>query len=744
MIKELLIFLLIRAGKCEMPHMEVTSGVRMDNVEGAVLYTSTVPIFYRVPHIERSPSAISSCERLCHWELATTNEIDKGHKDAEGEERFGTARSCAIMHDSYEILQSNRKILHTLEEQYEVHNENERFYMPQSKDERRRRIKRVALSEPLGSLLEILSGVPSASTFRQVTAHVDYIDKFSKRLYNLMESRDASFIKMGTAVSKLSNQTREGFNLINAEMKNITIMYDRLQQEYTDTDMSVLTMGLVFAEMTNIQHNLLTYMWMEKSRDLCLQKKIPALFIGRDALQRDLQELRIELENENLKMAIPDYEIDLYYKTEIADCVWERNTGLIRVQVPIVSSKSEWKLQKIQAIPYTYFNRTCYIDIPTTYVGVNGDEIIPFENHDIKTCLTSRDFLCHVPRYGNKNSRQNTCIRKMVKGDSIDELQKICPIDCHANTKPEVALQGPREYVISNAESNRAVIECPGKTVPLKGPNIGSISVLLPCDCKLLVDALRMDNDAYPCIVPHIKHAVINHTLPAIFSTKYPTVKVAVNKPILLPIGKDVSNILDPNVDIFDANTLTIKPPVEEDYVYPEIHEWMGEAIQENHHYLIYTWLVACTMTLLYILIFIPRAWRAPAVNLSMTRMIPPTEARRPFPNSCVLPIHLEILLWVYLVVTVILTTPYVVTFVSNSWSKYKREKALGSGWLNVFSNGSMGNRPNRNMEDIEADLAQPNSRNGNFDTTNTVPQNIQRPAGANSLFPRDPTLHRL
>lgn len=326
-----------------------------------------------------------------------------------------------------------------------------------------------------------------------------------------------------------------------------------------------------------------------------------------------------------------------------------------------------------------------------------------------------------------------------MQGASIEQLQSICPVDCHTSSKPEIALQGPREYIITNAEKNRAVVECPSGTKPLEGPSIGSISVQLPCDCALLIDAHRVDEDSFPCTVPHIKRAVVNHTMPAIFATKYPSVKVAVNKPVLLPVGNDVNNILDPTIDIFDANTLAFKTPSEDDL---ELHEWVGTTIQENHHYLLYLWLIICTLLIVYIFVFFKpkaRPMRAP-VAFSMAKLIPTSDARRPYTNNCVLPTHLEVLLWVYLVVTVILTAPYVCKFISNACSKYKREKALGKDWMNIFSNGTTGH-VNRRIEDFEADLVQRENRGENNTTNNP---NSQGRDNGRGLHPQDPALHRL
>lgn len=262
------------------PHIEVTSGVKMDKVEGAVLYSATVPIFYRLPFINTAARAPVSCKNICNYKMN-----DDGtwtpliHKDDQGEELYSGARVCGMIHDTFEINQANRKLLDYLEEQHSSKPAPDLF--PPT-DESNRRVKRVALSEPLGNLLEILFGVPSASTFRTLTAHVNYIDQFSKRLHGMIKSREASFVTLGNAVSKIAKQTREGFSLIQKEVRNITTAYKALEKEYLDIDMSVLSLSITVSDMANLQHSTLAYMWLEKSRDLCLQKKIPGLFLSRE------------------------------------------------------------------------------------------------------------------------------------------------------------------------------------------------------------------------------------------------------------------------------------------------------------------------------------------------------------------------------------------------------------------------------------------------------------------------------
>jgi len=101
------------------------------------------------------------------------------------------------------------------------------------------------------------------------------------------------------------------------------------------------------------------------------------------------------------------------------------------VNIPIVPKNSEWKLFMIQSIPYAWGNQTCHLQLSTTVVAVNGNEIIPFEERDLDECVTGSDFLCRLQEFGMKATKQMSCIKKLIGGAPIKDLQQICKIDCH-------------------------------------------------------------------------------------------------------------------------------------------------------------------------------------------------------------------------------------------------------------------------------------------------------------------------
>ncbi|CAL8138924.1 unnamed protein product [Orchesella dallaii] len=135
------------------------------------------------------------------------------------------------------------------------------------------REKRNVLIEPLGDLLEIIPGVPSSATFRQVTAHVNYIDQFMQRITKLTKDQETRFFRFAKAFSKTSSQTQQGFKLVQEEMRNITWAYNNLEKRYDDTDLELLNTNIILADAMQLQHGILTYLWLERSKDQCLQKK---------------------------------------------------------------------------------------------------------------------------------------------------------------------------------------------------------------------------------------------------------------------------------------------------------------------------------------------------------------------------------------------------------------------------------------------------------------------------------------
>ncbi len=682
--------------------IHVSVGVMLKEHPGAVLYESSIPMIYRIPTVDTALNAPFACERICDWKTQGPGAL--GHKTVDGNKIYSGQRGCQIIHASYDILQTNRKLLKQLENQDTPSPAPDRFARETSE-----RVRRVPILEPIGNLLELLSGVPSYSTFRQVTTHVNYIEKFMKRLQSMSSKKEENFIKLGTAVSKITKETKTGFDIITKEMKNISFAYNLLQKEYGDTDLALISLGTAVGDAMALQHGVLSYMWLEKARDICLTKKIPSLLLPATDLAKDLRDLRKELDKQQYKMSVPNYEINLYYKLAIADCVWEKRDGILRVQIPIVKAQSSWQLYSIQTIPYAYHNRTCYIDLDTTYVAKNNEEIAPFENHDAKDCLSSEGFLCQIPKYGNKASKENTCIKKILGGAKIEELQTICPVTCHLDNEPSVSLQAPRTYVVTHAGNNRAVIECPSKTTSLKGPDIGALSVELPCNCALIIDSERKDQDSYPCVAPHIRAAVINHTLPAIFSTKYGKVKIAANRPIPLPIDQNISNILDPDIDIFNADSVNFKKLDEEEEFIPPLPAFMDEQF-DSSHVIIFAWLIMLSVVAGWMFLF-NKPLPTPVTALALGTLVPKAEGRPVhYTPVCRLPTHVDVCLWLYLAWMVFLTLPHAMRTFKKLYDRCMLQRALKktmeeSSERNL-QNSLLSTGTNRRMEELDNQMS--------------------------------------
>ncbi|CAL8093495.1 unnamed protein product [Orchesella dallaii] len=644
-------------------------GVTIERVPGAVMYESSVPFLYNVPSINYVPDAPFQCDRLCQDKVDPPTRV--GHKNEDGDLLTSGQRGCALSHSVFEILQTNRNLLKELESVDMSKPKKERY----DRDVGENREKRNALVEPLGDLLEIITGVPSSATFRQVTAHVNYIDQFMQRITKLTKDQETRFFRFATALSKTTSQTQQGFKFVQEEMRNITWAYNNLQKRYDDTDLALLNTNIILADAMQLQHGLLTYLWLERSKDQCLQKKIPRLLVSPEQLETHLGEVRQDINTRGFRMSIPEYEIELYYKVNVMDCVWERRKGLMRLQIPVVPQESNWLLYRIQSIPYAYHNRTCYINIPSTLVAVNGDKVMPYEQHDQKDCVVANDFLCRIPRYGMKISRQYVCITKIMRGSSIEDLQQVCEVSCHLETEPSVTLIAPREYIITNLGQNRGLIQCPNKNIPLEGPSVGGIAVRIPCNCQLLIDSKRLDHDSFPCIRPYIKETSINHTLPILFTTKFPSIRVAANKPVPLPVEKNLSSIMDPEIDLFNETKSN-------DGLLQHFEEMMQEPIWlekqfDTGHTLVYVWLGLLTCVILYMFILY-RPITPPIAAVAMTSLLPRVDAKRISEGvTCEFPIHLEVLMWLYLGWTIIITFPYAVSFVQRQISQYKLRRQL-------------------------------------------------------------------
>lgn len=127
------------------------------------------------------------------------------------------------------------------------------------------------------------------------------------------------------------------------------------------------------------------------------------------------------------------------------------------------------------------------------------------------------------------------------------------------------------------------VIQCTDRVLPLQAPEIGALSLHLPCGCSLLVDSERMDSDSFPCILPGLQPATINHTLPAIFATKYRKVKISALKPIPLPIESNISSILDPEVDLNKAEEFRNKIEAKQNDFETPLPIWINDSFDSSH-----------------------------------------------------------------------------------------------------------------------------------------------------------------
>ncbi|CAL8075311.1 unnamed protein product [Orchesella dallaii] len=315
------------------------------------------------------------------------------------------------------------------------------------------------------------------------------------------------------------------------------------------------------------------------------------------------------------------------------------------------------------------------------------------------------DFLCQLPKYGMKHSKKIVCMKKLVGGATVEELQNVCPVVCHSDTEPSITLVAPRQYVMTNLGENKGVIQCPDQSYPLVGPKIGAISASIPCECSLIIDSVRKDEDAFPCVIPYLKAVSWNHTLPAVFTTRYPNVKVAANQPILLPINHDLESVMDVNVDIFD--TKAAEEQTKRDLEELENPIWITRQFDESHVFL-YCWIACITVLIIYIFIFYkPIVPKYPTIALSA--LLPTTEASKNLENekTCTLPVHLEVLLWIYLTWTIIFTIPHLIVFIQRQWDQYTLRKNMAFQ-LNSISRQQQSNtcgRTNQKIEEIESKI---------------------------------------
>ena len=693
LIKLILLTSVTRGSTSELD-IHITMGIQLEPEKRAVMVENTIPIMFKLPNVDLDVSNNIVEENLCKW--------GGSHIDEDGRERSTGQRGCQLSLQAFKAFKINREMLLELKYPEDLARHFHRWERESGELSRSPR----GLVDPLGDVLEVLTGVPSAKTFKALKVQQDQIEKFVEKVAEFQKKQNIDFIRVSEAQSLVTKRQWQVSIRMRNEIVNMTRAFRVLQKEYDDADLAIANTNLVLGEAAKTQGMMLHYLYATRARDTCASQRIPRLMLDIPDLRRSLEELRKGLDQNRIKMAIPDYDLELYYKLPLAECIWEAGKGLLKVQVPTVPVESEWKLFRVQAVPYTYHNQTCYLDIPTTYVAVNGKEVRPLEERDFDNCQIDSEFLCMIPKYGMINAKRYQCIIKLIKGASIAELQKLCPVDCHNDTDPQVTLVGPRRYTLTNIGNNRASVQCEGIATPLTNPPIGAITVNMPCSCQLIIDSRRYDKDYFPCVAPSLARLEVNHTIPAIWTTEFPDVKIYANRPILIPVSTNLSAIVNPETNLYLPEPPPL-PPLPEPINYTEIFEMVQDHCEELHpilstpfvekqfhqsHYLMYGWVFVLTCLVGYLFVFYRpihpplRIAAGPVVMSALGTRVEGAKAdyvnpylSKTYTVDCVLPAHLEVLLWIYFAWIVIVSAPYLIVFIRKQWNKYALQKELAA-----------------------------------------------------------------
>jgi len=228
-------------------------------------------------------------------------------------------RGCRMNRRNFLVLEQSREMLKLLLSEL-TPNGIESTHVTSDVEGRQ---KQAALAEPLGMLVEVLFGNPSASTFRRMNAEVKYVEQYIEKIKAHIGRDSEKVVRISKGLNQLSNQTRKQFAIVNETLMGMRTVYHHLQNEYEDMDLALLATNMILGE--SLQHKMYAYMWYNRAEERCLQKKIPTPFISKAVLDEDLAKLRIKLEKDGYKMSIPDYESSILMKLELADCVWSHS-----------------------------------------------------------------------------------------------------------------------------------------------------------------------------------------------------------------------------------------------------------------------------------------------------------------------------------------------------------------------------------------------------------------------------------
>jgi hypothetical protein len=343
-------------------------------------------------------------------------------------------------------------------------------------------------------------------------------DDYDEFLTSLKTCNDKYYYESGL-LSDYASFDFSGINLVLrdryiAEYSNLLPPEEALRQRPG----SYTLVSKVVQDFLLFHYHVESKRWKDALAD-CKNGLIPNTVVTKTLLNTTLYALEEKLKADNLEFSISPEFLSAYFKIPIADCAFRDDSFVIHIQAPVKTS-ADWKLLDVRPLPF-YNPKTPNESETICTVGNVGTYFL----YDNKTraafasdCKLGE--LCHVAE-ATERPYEKSCATATLLGE-IDFIPTLCDLKCH----PVEYFQLPifrklasDRFVLTDRPGNQFVIQCPNKGIQIINfPALGAVEVILPCDCEILYDAIKIPS-RHPC-VPGLSKAEVFHLIPEHWSTE--------------------------------------------------------------------------------------------------------------------------------------------------------------------------------------------------------------------------------
>ena len=320
-------------------------------------------------------------------------------------------------------------------------------------------------------------------------------------------------------------ETERDFAKLSGEVQNVAASIPSLEKELGKEHQELVVLNAGIRNLSeefkvivpNIIHNreLIERSYYELGLQQCRMHVLPAHYITREVLGNVTDFVLKSLQGEGFELAISD--VRDYYTNRVSWCeVLDSSMDIsLTLQVPYREKLPEYKFFHVTAVPYHH--QICTIDNLPQYVVTAGDKIIeiPYKNN-FDCAISADNFMCRLPPHVHQRGISNTCISKVIKATSFEEMTSSCPLKCTDSSSLIITKLWGEKISVVNAKNITSICS-KGKGTYFNATEIyGNLEVDFSDGCDLYIDSHKF-------VKPYMsetarKEPLVIHTIPSAFS----------------------------------------------------------------------------------------------------------------------------------------------------------------------------------------------------------------------------------